>query len=186
MTRGSDTRFYLDPSRRGQGWHDPIRPVLRRAPQLGWVGSQAKLVIRSLEKTSRYWIGELLWTKDPANEASADARWWRRLQDQSRTLTIRPAPPHPGGDDHIHLQLFRPALLVDEVAMLEEICRTTIAGPTWPPNTRSRRCGLALWCGKPGVIATRPRLPNGTPFPTTYCIPVRVLHPSLGPWSLRG
>ena len=26
------------------------------------------------------------------------------------------------------------------------------------------RCG----CGKPGVIATEPRLPNGTPFPTTY------------------
>ncbi|MFZ0530274.1 MAG: DUF501 domain-containing protein [Propionicimonas sp.] len=23
-------------------------------------------------------------------------------------------------------------------------------------------------CGKPGVVATRPRLPDGTPFPTTY------------------
>ncbi len=23
-------------------------------------------------------------------------------------------------------------------------------------------------CGKPGVLATNPRLPNGTPFPTTY------------------
>ena len=23
-------------------------------------------------------------------------------------------------------------------------------------------------CGKPGVVATEPRLPNGTPFPTTY------------------
>lgn len=32
-----------------------------------------------------------------------------------------------------------------------------VAGVAW-------RCG----CGKPGVIATEPRLPNGTPFPTTY------------------
>ncbi len=23
-------------------------------------------------------------------------------------------------------------------------------------------------CGKPGVVKTQPRLPNGTPFPTTY------------------
>ena len=23
-------------------------------------------------------------------------------------------------------------------------------------------------CGKPGVVATEPRLPDGTPFPTTY------------------
>lgn len=23
-------------------------------------------------------------------------------------------------------------------------------------------------CGKPGVVKTMPRLPNGTPFPTTY------------------
>ena len=23
-------------------------------------------------------------------------------------------------------------------------------------------------CGKPGVVKTEPRLPNGTPFPTTY------------------
>jgi hypothetical protein len=29
----------------------------------------------------------------------------------------------------------------------------------------------AAWrcpCGKPGVVATKPRLPDGTPFPTTY------------------
>lgn len=32
-----------------------------------------------------------------------------------------------------------------------------VAGVAW-------RCG----CGRPGVIATEPRLPNGTPFPTTY------------------
>lgn len=32
-----------------------------------------------------------------------------------------------------------------------------VAGVAW-------RCG----CGKPAVIATEPRLPNGTPFPTTY------------------
>lgn len=32
-----------------------------------------------------------------------------------------------------------------------------VAGVAW-------RCP----CGKPGVVATRPRLPDGTPFPTTY------------------
>jgi len=32
-----------------------------------------------------------------------------------------------------------------------------VAGVAW-------RCA----CGKPGVVATNPRLPDGTPFPTTY------------------
>ncbi|GAA2181327.1 DUF501 domain-containing protein [Brooklawnia cerclae] len=32
-----------------------------------------------------------------------------------------------------------------------------VAGVAW-------RCP----CGRPGVLATRPRLPNGSPFPTTY------------------
>ncbi|WP_026925879.1 DUF501 domain-containing protein [Granulicoccus phenolivorans] len=41
-------------------------------------------------------------------------------------------------------------------AQLERPARG-VAGVAW-------RCP----CGKPGVIATEPRLPDGTPFPTTY------------------
>ncbi len=47
----------------------------------------------------------------------------------------------------------------DVAALAEQIGRRPrgIAGIAW-------RCP----CGKPGVVATEPRLPDGTPFPTTY------------------
>lgn len=50
-----------------------------------------------------------------------------------------------------------------------------VAGVAW-------RCG----CGKPGVIATEPRLPNGTPFRRPITSLVRVLHLSSALWSLLG
>jgi hypothetical protein len=52
----------------------------------------------------------------------------------------------------------------DVEAIAEQLGRTPrgIAGVAW-------RCP----CGKPGVIATEPRLPDGTPFPTTYYLTCR-------------
>ena len=48
---------------------------------------------------------------------------------------------------------------VDEAAITAQLGRSPrgVIGVAW-------RCP----CGKPGVVATAPRLPNGTPFPTTY------------------
>lgn len=47
----------------------------------------------------------------------------------------------------------------DEAVVTSQLGRAPrgVAGVAW-------RCP----CGKPGVVATRPRLPDGTPFPTTY------------------
>lgn len=47
----------------------------------------------------------------------------------------------------------------DEAAIAAQLGRVPrgVAGVAW-------RCP----CGKPGVVATNPRLPDGTPFPTTY------------------
>ncbi|WP_203568582.1 DUF501 domain-containing protein [Aestuariimicrobium ganziense] len=47
----------------------------------------------------------------------------------------------------------------DEAVIARQLGREPrgVAGIAW-------RCP----CGKPGVVATEPRLPNGTPFPTTY------------------
>ncbi|MFV0452728.1 MAG: DUF501 domain-containing protein [Propioniciclava sp.] len=48
----------------------------------------------------------------------------------------------------------------DDVAVLQQQLGREprgIAGTAW-------RCP----CGRPGVVATEPRLPDGTPFPTTY------------------
>lgn len=47
----------------------------------------------------------------------------------------------------------------DEQLVAEQLGRRPrgVAGVAW-------RCP----CGKPGVVATEPRLPDGTPFPTTY------------------
>jgi hypothetical protein len=47
----------------------------------------------------------------------------------------------------------------DEAAITAQLGRPPrgVAGVAW-------RCP----CGKPGVVATAPRLPGGTPFPTTY------------------
>jgi hypothetical protein len=47
----------------------------------------------------------------------------------------------------------------DETVLAEQLSRPAraVAGIAW-------RCP----CGRPGVITTQPRLPDGTPFPTTY------------------
>ncbi|HHU37913.1 MAG TPA: DUF501 domain-containing protein [Propionibacterium sp.] len=52
-----------------------------------------------------------------------------------------------------------PASDADVATLHEQLGRPPrgIAGIAW-------RCP----CGKPGVVATEPRLPDGTPFPTTY------------------
>lgn len=52
-------------------------------------------------------------------------------------------PPSPDDLETVERQLGRPA--------------RGVVGVAW-------RCP----CGKPGVVATAPRLPDGTPFPTTY------------------
>jgi uncharacterized protein len=56
-------------------------------------------------------------------------------------------------------QSFEPANSADEAAIAEQLGRPPrgVAGIAW-------RCP----CGQPGVVATEPRLPNGTPFPTIY------------------
>ncbi len=52
-----------------------------------------------------------------------------------------------------------PMSATDEDAIMSQLGRMPrgVAGVAW-------RCP----CGKPGVVATEPRLPDGTPFPTTY------------------
>lgn len=52
-----------------------------------------------------------------------------------------------------------PVDAADEAAIAAQLGRTPrgLAGVAW-------RCP----CGKPGVVATLPALPDGTPFPTTY------------------
>ncbi len=52
-----------------------------------------------------------------------------------------------------------PMTPADEQAITEQLGRMPrgVAGIAW-------RCV----CGQPGVVATEPRLPDGTPFPTTY------------------
>ncbi|MEL4359398.1 MULTISPECIES: DUF501 domain-containing protein [unclassified Luteococcus] len=52
-----------------------------------------------------------------------------------------------------------PMTPADEQAIHEQLGRMPrgVAGVAW-------RCP----CGQPGVVATQPRLPDGTPFPTTY------------------
>jgi uncharacterized protein len=52
-----------------------------------------------------------------------------------------------------------PLTAADAVIIEEQLGRPPrgVAGVSW-------RCP----CGKPGVVATEPRLPDGTPFPTTF------------------
>lgn len=52
-----------------------------------------------------------------------------------------------------------PATQADEAAVAAQLGRVPrgMCGVAW-------RCP----CGKPGVVATAPRLPDGTPFPTTF------------------
>lgn len=52
-----------------------------------------------------------------------------------------------------------PMSAADEQTITDQLGRMPrgVAGVAW-------RCP----CGKPGVVATEPRLPDGTPFPTTY------------------
>ena len=52
-----------------------------------------------------------------------------------------------------------PMTAADERTIHDQLGRMPrgVAGVAW-------RCP----CGKPGVVATEPRLPDGTPFPTTY------------------
>lgn len=54
---------------------------------------------------------------------------------------------------------YEPLSETDAAAVEEQLQRPArgVAGVAW-------RCP----CGKPAVIATEPRLPDGTPFPTTY------------------
>ena len=56
-------------------------------------------------------------------------------------------------------ETFPPMSAADEAIVAEQLGRSPrgVAGVAW-------RCP----CGKPGVVATEPRLPDGTPFPTTY------------------
>lgn len=56
----------------------------------------------------------------------------------------------------MHLEPMSPA---DEAILAAQLQRPArgVAGIAW-------RCP----CGKPGVVATKPRLPDGTPFPTTF------------------
>lgn len=64
--------------------------------------------------------------------------------DQDRPEPVTPDVPVTKQDiADVSAQLGRPA--------------RGVAGVAW-------RCP----CGRPGVVATEPRLPNGTPFPTTY------------------
>ena len=53
----------------------------------------------------------------------------------------------------------QPFTSADVAAVRDQLGREprAVAGVAW-------RCP----CGRPGVIATEPRLPNGSPFPTTY------------------
>lgn len=55
--------------------------------------------------------------------------------------------------------VFEPMTPADAAAVTAQLGREPrgVAGVAW-------RCP----CGKPGVVATNPRLPDGTPFPTTY------------------
>ncbi len=55
--------------------------------------------------------------------------------------------------------VFEPINAHDEAVVRAQLQRPArgLAGIAW-------RCP----CGKPGVVATEPRLPDGTPFPTTY------------------
>lgn len=55
--------------------------------------------------------------------------------------------------------MLEPMTAADEEAVADQLQRPArgVAGVAW-------RCP----CGKPGVVATEPRLPDGTPFPTTY------------------
>ncbi|MFV0407971.1 MAG: DUF501 domain-containing protein [Propioniciclava sp.] len=55
--------------------------------------------------------------------------------------------------------MLEPATIADLASLRQQLGREPrgIAGIAW-------RCP----CGQPGVVATKPRLPDGTPFPTTY------------------
>jgi uncharacterized protein len=57
--------------------------------------------------------------------------------------TDRPAPLEPGDEATVHAQLGRPPRAIAGVG---------------------HRCP----CGSPDVVTTEPRLPDGTPFPTTF------------------
>ncbi len=41
-------------------------------------------------------------------------------------------------------------------------------------------------CGRPGVVATEPRLPNGSPFPTTYYLTAPRLNSTIGTLEASG
>jgi len=60
---------------------------------------------------------------------------------------------------HVNAHAFEPASDDDLAVVAAQLGRTPrgVVGVAW-------RCP----CGRPGVTATAPRLPDGTPFPTTY------------------
>lgn len=56
-------------------------------------------------------------------------------------------------------------------AVLEPMTPADVAAVTAQLGREPRGVEGVAWrcpCGKPGVVATNPRLPDGTPFPTTY------------------
>lgn len=53
-----------------------------------------------------------------------------------------------------------PALTATDVA--------AVTGQLGRPLRGETRCAHRCPCGRPDVVATRPRLPDGTPFPTLY------------------
>ncbi len=55
--------------------------------------------------------------------------------------------------------MFQPLSDLDAAAVTSQLGR-----PVRGEATVAWRCP----CGRPGVVATKPRLPDGTPFPTTY------------------
>ncbi|MGJ6980831.1 DUF501 domain-containing protein [Aestuariimicrobium soli] len=65
----------------------------------------------------------------------------------------------------------------DRAAVTEQLGREPrgVVGIAW-------RCT----CGLPGVVATEPRLPNGTPFPTTYYLTCPKLASAIGTLEASG
>lgn len=57
------------------------------------------------------------------------------------------------------------------VPSFEPLTQSDVAAVTAQLGREPRGSAGVAWrcpCGKPGVVATNPRLPDGTPFPTTY------------------
>jgi len=57
---------------------------------------------------------------------------------------------------------------VDQVPSLSEEDAATVEAQLGRPTRGAVRVAHRCPCGRPDVVATRPRLPGGSPFPTTY------------------